>query len=352
MDQGEQSVESKLGEIAFRRKLFQQHVEGERVFDDEYSSSDMLEILEERMEKARYQMSRLAAQGVGLTPYVEIGAERGQRALVLENDFGARGFAVDLSYESLQSVSYLAEHFGQERLPICVCCDAYNLPFRNNSIPFAFCYNTLHHFPDPTPIVAEVYRVMAPGRFFFDEEPFKQLLRLALYKRKPLRTLEARRRRSALVKVIETLFSEVVPGELDYGIVENEDISIAMWRRILDVFGQAEVTLESPGRFVRASLYGSSFDPRYLITKLLGGNVRGLCEKNAGRALELEDIWDALGCPSCRVVNPQGEEDRAPLQRAGGDLRCANCGRSFPVRDGVLFLFTETELTKLYPEFQ
>jgi ubiquinone/menaquinone biosynthesis C-methylase UbiE len=350
MKESEQAVESKRGEIAFRRKLFQQQVEGERVFEDEYSAEDILEIMRERMEKTRRQMAALVAQDVSISPYIELGAERGQRALVLENDFDARGFALDLSYESLRSAAYLAERFGLERQPVCVCCDAYNLPFRNNAIPFTFCYNTLHHFPDPTPIVAELYRVMAPGAFFFDEEPFKQLLRIVLYKRKPPRTIEARRRRGVLTKVVETLFSEMAPGEVAYGIIENEDITPAAWRRILDVFDEAEATLESPGDFVRSSLYSSGFSPRYLATKLLGGNILGLCKKTVGQALALESAWDALGCPNCRVTGVRGGEDRAPLRRADAGLRCTNCGCEFPVRDGVLFLFTAAEMEKLYPE--
>jgi SAM-dependent methyltransferase len=341
---------SKLGEIAFRRELFRQQVEGEHVFEDEYSAAEILDVLQERMEKTRRQVSGLIARGVGISPYIELGAERAQRALVMENELGARGFAVDLSYESLRSATYLAECFGQERLPIRVCCDVYNLPFRNNAVPFAFCYNTLHHFPDPTPIVAELYRVMAPGAFFFDEEPFKQLLRIVLYKRKPPRTIEARRRRSVLTKVVETLFSEVVPGEVAYDIIENEDITPPAWRHILGVFDEAEAMLESPGGFARSSLYSPWFSPRYIVTKLLGGSILGLCKKTAGQALALESVWDALGCPNCRVAGARGKEDRSPLRRADGSLQCANCDCEFPVRDGVLFLFAEAELAKLYPE--
>ncbi len=350
MRESEQTLESKLGEIAFRRELFRQQVEGERVFEDEYSAAEILDVLQERVEKTRRQMPGLIARGVGISPYIELGAERAQRALVMENELGARGFAVDLSYESLRSVTYLAEHFDQERLPICVCCDAYNLPFRNNSIPFVFCYNTLHHFPDPTPIVAEVYRVMAPGVFFFDEEPFKQLLHFVLYKRKPPRSVEAHRRRNVLVKVIETLFSETEPNELAYGIVENEEITTAMWRRVLGVFDRTEATLEARGGGARSSLYSSGLSLCHVIAKFLGGNIQGLCEKTTGQALALESIWDALGCPSCRVAGVRGEEDRAPLHWTDASLRCTNCDCEFPVKDDVLFLFARADLKKFYPE--
>jgi SAM-dependent methyltransferase len=344
----EQQMENKLGEIAFRRQLFRQHVEGEQVFEDEYSAAEMLEILKARMGKTYCQMRELVARGVNISKYIEVGAERGQRSLVLENDLNAHGFAVDLSYDSLRAARYYAECFHKKKLPIRVCCDAYNLPFRNNSIPFVFCYNTLHHFPDPAPIVAEIHRVLAPGFFFFDEEPFKRLLHIGLYKRKPSRRIGAPRR-NVLVKAFQALFSDVVSNEVEYGIIENEDISCSMWRRILSPFDKVEATLESP-LGIHSSLYAPDLSVSHLLNKLMGGSIRALCEKASGQALQLENIWEALGCPNCRIRNIQGVEDRASLHLGDGVPRCTHCGCTFPVRDGVLFLFAETDLKRLYPD--
>jgi SAM-dependent methyltransferase/uncharacterized protein YbaR (Trm112 family) len=341
-------MESKLGEITFRRQLFLQHVEGKQIFDDEYSAAEMLKVLQERMDKTRCQIAELVARGVNISRYVEIGAERGQRSLVMENDFGAQGFAVDLSYDSLRATQYYAERFHHEKLPIRMCCDAYNLPFRNNSMPFIFCYNTLHHFPDPAPIIAEIHRVLAPGFFFFDEEPFERLLHIDLYKRSLQHRIGARRR-NVIVKVLEALFSDVVLNEVEYGIIENEDISPSMWQHALCPFDWVEATLESPWGLC-SSLYAPSLNLPHVLNKLMGGSVRCLGKKTSGQALEMESIWDALGCPNCRVTNVQGEDDRAPLHRGSGGLRCTHCGYEFPVREGILFLFAEAALRKLYPE--
>src|SRR5260221_6519816 len=86
---------------------------------------------------------------------------------------------------------YRAE-LGLERLPVRVCCDAYHLPFRSGSLPFVFCYETLHHFPEPGPIVAEAHRVLAPGgTFLFDEEPYRKVLHANLFKGRKLYGREA-----------------------------------------------------------------------------------------------------------------------------------------------------------------
>jgi SAM-dependent methyltransferase len=112
-------------------------------------------------------MERLRKRGVALSPYLELGAERGQRALVLENDFGARGAAVDLSLDMLRSTAHYGEVFHKPRMPERICCDAHTLPFRTGSLPFVFCYEFLHHFPTPAPVVKEIHRVLAPGGWFF-----------------------------------------------------------------------------------------------------------------------------------------------------------------------------------------
>jgi hypothetical protein len=43
-----------------------------------------------------------------------------------------------------------------------------------------FCYEFLHHFPSLAPIITEIYCVLSDGYFFFDEEPFKRVLKLSL----------------------------------------------------------------------------------------------------------------------------------------------------------------------------
>ena len=158
-----QHVDNQRGEIEFRKRLCQQQTSGERFFDDEYDKESGEKVLKSRMETTQANMTRLKERGIPLTPYLEIGAERGQRSLVMENEMGASGAAADISFDMLRSCEYYKDVFGKNRIPMRLCCDANNLPLRSNSLPYVFCYETLHHFPEPGPILAEIYRVISPG---------------------------------------------------------------------------------------------------------------------------------------------------------------------------------------------
>lgn len=174
-----QKSKNQLGEINFRKKLVQQQLEGKSVLKDEFDSKEIEQILEKRMQKTLNQMRFLRNSGIKLSPYIEIGAERGQRSLVMENELNSNGAAVDISFDMLKSCAYYKNQFKKDNLPLRICCDANQLPFASNSLPFIFCYETLHHFPTPLPVINEIYRVLSPGgSFFFDEEPFKRILRL------------------------------------------------------------------------------------------------------------------------------------------------------------------------------
>ena len=108
------------------------------------------------MKKTFEQITELKKETyLKISPFIEIGAERCQRSLVMQNDFRADGAAVDISYDRLKSADYYRKVFKKEKMPVRICCDAYNLPFLNNFVPFIFCYETLHHFLDPSPIVNE-----------------------------------------------------------------------------------------------------------------------------------------------------------------------------------------------------
>ncbi|MBA7631328.1 hypothetical protein ES703_38859 [subsurface metagenome] len=124
----------------------------------------------------------LRKKGIKLSPFLEIGAERTQCSMVLKNYYNADGFAVDLSKDMLQFAGVILKPLGFKKMPIRVCCDAYNLPFRNNVFPFVFCYETLHHFPEPTPVILEIKRVMQKGGFFLlASEPIKRKLKMKLW---------------------------------------------------------------------------------------------------------------------------------------------------------------------------
>src|SRR3989338_2026371 len=152
-----QPLSAKLGEVKFRQKLVRQHLGKENLFDGEPDHKEIITILKERVNSTQKIFKKLQVRGVTLSPFLEIGAEKGQRSMVLVNDFGATGFGSDISYQSLKSAAEFAKILGFKKLPTLVCCDAYQLPFTSGSIPFIFCFETLHHFPDPTPIIKELY---------------------------------------------------------------------------------------------------------------------------------------------------------------------------------------------------
>jgi hypothetical protein len=63
----DQLVNSKKGEIEFRKKLFQQQVEGKSIFTDEFDREGIETILDERMKNTFDRMSWLKEQGVNLS---------------------------------------------------------------------------------------------------------------------------------------------------------------------------------------------------------------------------------------------------------------------------------------------
>lgn len=333
-----QRIENMRGEVEFRRRLFQQQVEGREIFDDELGAEEIEAVLRERMDATVRDIAALRSQGITVTPYVEIGAERGQRALALENRLGCRGAAVDLSLDLLRSCEHYARRFEAAAMPLRVCADAYRLPFATGSLPFVFCYQTLHHFPDPDPIVEEIHRVLAPGgHFFFAEEPYKRLLHLELYSfRVGSRTSG---RRGIAKKVFQRLFGREITREEEFGVVENHEMSVARWRRAVSRFEDVKLSLSSVG--LRAELGEGGSLLRRGIATLAGGLISGVCRK-AGR------LEDRAASVEEALVSPTGPD--APLRRRGPEWECPATGETFPVADGVAVLMREETRRSLYPQ--
>ena len=341
-----QSVKNQRGEIEFRKKLYLQQVEGQKVFDDEFDTAGAEKILRDRMGKTLAQMTQLRDRGISLSPYLEIGAERGQRSLILENDLGASGAAVDISFDLLKSCRHYQKVFNKTKAPTRVCCDANNLPFMTNSIPFIFCYETLHHFPEPTPIVEELHRVLLPdGHFFFDEEPYKKVLRFSLYKAPKIYSSRSRGR-SVMWKALDRFFSYQSCNEVEHGVIENHDIPIAQWRRALELFNTIDVKLKPVDHSsMQSSLFGPRSYLKYLLAYLLGGTVSGICQKSpvgAGRELSIRGTFI---CPSCKQTGSE-----VPLHGDDSSFRCSACSKVYPVVDDVVFLFAHDRFAELYPD--
>ena len=69
-----------------------------------------------------------------MSPFLEIGANAGHTSYMLANEFGADGFALDLSADALGYGSMLQDVWGLDRAPVRVAGDALKLPFQDGSM--------------------------------------------------------------------------------------------------------------------------------------------------------------------------------------------------------------------------
>lgn len=339
-----QTLENQRGEITFRRKLVEQQIQDKSHFEDEFDREGIEAIMNARMETTRRQIGHFKSGGLPVSPYMEIGAERGQRSLVMENDIGASGAAVDISLDMLQSCDYYQKRFKQEAMPLRVCADLYQAPFKSGSLRFIFGYQILHHFPDPVPIVAEVHRILAPGgTFYVSEEPLKRGLYLPLFKSAKSFS-EDRRHYSKFRKLVDHFFTEQSCNEIEYGVVENDDINVNTWQKTFDVFAEKNIRLSSLGS-ISSDLYQSILDPRNMINRMLGGDVTGSCRKSGTLPESISGfIEDSLTCPVCLSIG-----DEPALMLGDNCITCSLCGTQYPVVGGVLVLLKPDKRRDLYP---
>ncbi len=335
-----QPLAAKLGEVRFRQKLVKQHLGKERSIPKEPDRKEIIKILKQRINATRKILKKLKNKDFLLSPFLEIGAEKGQRSMLLVNEFGAQGFAADLSLESLASAGIFAESLGFQKLPTLLCCDAHHLPFKDNRFPFVFCFETLHHFPDPSPIVKEIYRVLAPGGiFYFGEEPVKQTFNLNLWRRGyHLNPLEK------FLKAIGILpfLTKIGKSEVNHGILE-EEFSLKTWQKALSIFEKAELMI-TPVFFGPSSplVKNQSFwvTPSLITSSLIalqGGGIEGLAVKKGERKLA-KDRPIAFICPDCKKNLAKKEKG----------FSCPRCQRQFSRKNGVLMILPFKLHQKLY----
>ena len=178
MNSPAQSAEQMRGEVAFRRF----HAGG--------VNDGTLAYMRLACGERRGLFRDLALRGVAVSPFLELGAETGAVSLLLTNDLKADGLALDLSRDVFAALPAYAARLDLPRLPSRAWGDAHGLPLRNNALPFAVSWGTLHHFPDARPILAELRRVLAPGGMLLvGDEPVRRRLSLHLSRTRALHAL-------------------------------------------------------------------------------------------------------------------------------------------------------------------
>jgi len=288
-----------------------------------------------------------------LTPFLEIGANAGHTSYMLVNEFGAEGFALDISADALRWGTALQERWGLARAPVRVAGDALHLPFRDGSIRVVAAFQMLSQFLDIEPVVLEVKRVLAPGGvFLFAEEPLRRALTLRLYRCPYYDRMKPWERRLYHWGLLGYLVRDVIGAEQEesFGIRQNHSLYLRDWRALLDrhfTDCRLEVLVPENGpaeRWVRR--LAIRLDPHRSLWRaahLLGGTLAAVCRKAgepAERPFAVDQFERVLRCPDCG-----GDLARDPEEA----LNCARCSYRAPWEGGVYNLLPSAEKRELYP---
>ncbi len=339
-----QTLKSKQGEVNYRSKLVSQYQDKEIIFENEPNRIEIILALKERIKSTIKDLVLLKKNHVKFSPYLEIGAEFGHRAAVIEEKYKANGFALDISLESLALTPFFVKELKLKKIPKRICADAYYLPFKNNSFNFIFCYQTLHHFPNPSPIVKEAFRVLAPGGYLFiNEEPVSQPFNLKLWRRPTkLRMWEK------ILKYILILpfISTIGKTETDHHILENT-FSLKTWEKSLYPFEKVNIWVNSYPFGIESTITKNSssnwLKPSILtrtLISLTGGGIRILAQKSKSSLGKTSTKIDKLlSCPVC-------------LKSLNQNLICRKCRTRYPVFKNIKLLLNKKLMAKLYPQLK
>ena len=288
-----------------------------------------------------------------MTPFLEIGANAGHTSLLLMNDFGADGFALDISADSLRHGYALMEEWDLPRGPVRLAGDALHLPFRDGSLRCVLAFQMLSQFMDIEQVFLEVKRVLMPGGVFvFAEEPMRRILTLRLWRCPYEEQMTPWERRLWRWGLLPFLVRDVVGAgqEESFGIRQNHTMNLADWHALVRKhFAAHEYRMFVPERgpweraakrtAVRLDLHRSD----WRAARLLGGTLAAACRK-AGVATDIlasaSPIETLLCCP----------DDGVDLRlEDGGTLRCQRCGYVSELTHGVYNLIPSKERDELYP---
>lgn len=327
-----QSQASKLGEIRYRLKISAQHTGKQIFFKNEPNQKEIKKILTERLKKYKKDFAILRRQKLLKSPFLEIGSEYAIASLLLKNHYSLDGFASDISFHSLTKTRHFAKIFKLNKVPNLLCADTENLPLKSNSIPFVFAYETLHHFPDLTLPLKEIYRVLSPsGIFFIGSDPIIQSFQIKLWRRPTkLRPWE----KILKYLLILPFITHVGASETKFGIIEG-GFDLKTWLKSLSKFTrvEAKITLYpfGPSAILKKDSHG--WQNLNLLLKLglflLGGDFQAICfKKGSSKNTSYKFI-----CPNCQSKNSK----EIILE----DFYCSRCKNTYLVKNGVPILLTK-----------
>src|SRR5579862_6414210 len=224
-----------------------------------------------------------------MTPFLEIGANAGHSSYMLANEFGASGFALDLSADSLRHGRVLMDAWELDRAPVRLAGDAVNLPFADESLRFVCAFQMLTQFMDIESVFREVTRVLQPGGIFlFAEEPLRRKLSLRLYRCPYYDTMKPWERKLYDWGLLGYFVRDVIGAhqEESFGIRQNHTMGLSDWRRLIQkhfVDTEYEVFVPERGwgeRVVkRAATRLDPYGSEWRAARLLGGTLAAVCRK-------------------------------------------------------------------------
>jgi ubiquinone/menaquinone biosynthesis C-methylase UbiE len=296
-----------------------------------------------------------------LSPFLEIGANAGHTSYMLANEFGASGFALDISADALRHGIALMDRWQLARAPVRVAGDALNLPFRDGSIRFVMACQVLSQFMDIARVFQEVKRVLAPsGVFLFAEEPMLRRLSLRLYRAPYVPRMKRWERKLFDWGLLGYLVRDVIGADQEesFGIRQNHRLTLTDWHRLVTShFPEHRYNVYVPERgwgervmkrlAVRLDPYRSEWRAAHLLGGTLAATckvgpqpvVHGPCPLSPG--LPNSQPWEGLlRCPDCH----------SPLVRdATGALFCTSCPYRAADEGGVFNLLPSRLRAELYP---
>jgi ubiquinone/menaquinone biosynthesis C-methylase UbiE len=288
-----------------------------------------------------------------MSPFLEIGANAGHTSYLLANDFGAEGFALDISSDALRYGITLMDRWKLSRAPVRVAGDAINLPFKDGSLRLVLTFQTLSQFMNLEQVFEEVKRVLAPGGIFlFAEEPVLRLLSLRLYRLPYYNLMKPWERKLYDWGLLGYLAKDVIGADQEesFGIRQNHSMYLSDWHRLVTrYFVDQEYELFVPERgwgervVKKIAMRLDPYRSVWRASRLLGGTLAAVCKKE-GEAVQQWRAGDPfetlLRCPDC---------GGGVARDASDTLRCRSCAYQASNEGGVYNLLRSEDRAELYP---